>query len=59
MPSFAKLSVVVEEADETLFWLGIAEVMNILHINVLGQLKDKAIEILKATATYRKKLSDF
>lgn len=56
---FAKLSIVVEEADETLFWLEIAETMNILHINVLSQLKDKAIEILKATATYRKKLSDF
>lgn len=56
---FAKLSIVVEEADETLFWLEIAETMNVLNIEALNQLKEKATEILKATATYRKKLSDF
>lgn len=56
---FSKLSIVVEEADETLFWLEITEAMNILNIEALSQLKDKATEILKATATYRKKLSNF
>jgi len=56
---FAKLSIVVEEADETLFWLEIAAEMNILPIETLNQLKEKATEILKATSTYRKKLSNF
>ncbi|RYD98808.1 MAG: four helix bundle protein [Sphingobacteriales bacterium] len=56
---FSKLSIVVEEADETLFWLELAAAMNILNTSKLDQLINKATEILKTTATYRKKLSNF
>ncbi|HET8572392.1 MAG TPA: four helix bundle protein [Edaphocola sp.] len=54
---FAKLCIVIEEADETLFWLELAEELNLISTGQLKQLIQDAEEIVKATASYRKKLS--
>ncbi len=53
---FAKLSIVVEEVDETLFWLEIVESLKLLSPEKISYLKACTEEILKATAAYRKKL---
>lgn len=55
---FAKLSIVVEEADETLFWLEIIEDLKLIESNLVEDLKQKAEEIVKTTSSYRKKLSN-
>ena len=53
---FAKLSIVVEEADETLFWLEIIEELKLISSDRLFDLFNKVEEIVKATASYRKKM---
>jgi len=53
---YAKLRIVVEEADETLFWLEISEDLGLLPSEVFKHLKQEAEEIVKATASYRKKI---
>ncbi|HIC8643565.1 four helix bundle protein [Elizabethkingia meningoseptica] len=54
---YAKICIVVEEADETVFWLEIIEEIKMLSGNILEDLKGNALEILKATSSYKKKLS--
>lgn len=51
---FAKISIVVEEADETLFWLELLEETNTISVQKLTELKQEALEILKITAKARK-----
>ena len=55
---FAKLCIVVEESDETQFWLEIIEELNYLLIEKLNHLKLESDEIIKVMTTYKKKLSD-
>ena len=55
---FAKLCVVVEEADETQFWLEIIEELDYLNGEILQPLKAECAEIVKVMTTYKKILSD-
>lgn len=48
----------VEEADETQFWLEIIEDLAYLPKEKLNQLKIEGDEIVKVMTTYKKKLSD-
>ncbi len=47
---FAKLSIVVEEADETLFWLEILEETEIVDPSKLIELKKEATELVSVFA---------
>jgi len=54
---FAKLCIVVEEADETLFWLELMEESQLIVINEKYlQLKKEVLEIVKVMASYRAKM---
>lgn len=53
---FSKLCIVVEEADETLFWLEILEECQFANANSLSVLKSEATEIVKVMASYRRRL---
>lgn len=55
---FAKLCIVVEEIDETLFWLEMIEELEYLPQDKLLSLKNEAEELVKVMTTYKKKLSD-
>lgn len=51
---FAKMCIVVEEADETLFWLEILEEATIVKNENLDRLMNEVTEILSVMATARK-----
>ena len=53
---YAKLCIVVEEADETVFWLEIIEEIKMTNIDLIKYLKNEAEEILKVTSSYKKKI---
>lgn len=53
----AKLSIVVEEADESLFWMEISEEADIVSRQKLDSVMKEATEILKVVASARKKVS--
>ena len=53
---YAKMCIVVEEADKTLFWLEMVESLNYLSEPSITLLKEKAEEIVKVMSAYRKKL---
>lgn len=55
---FAKLCIVVEEADEIQFWLEIIEEMNYLDVLKLHELKLECDEIVMVMSSYKKKLSE-
>ena len=55
---FAKLCIVVEEADETQFWLEITEELCYLPSEKLNYLKIECDEIVKVMTSYKKKLAD-
>ena len=55
---FAKLCIVVEEADETQFWLEIIEELDYLPAEKLNHLIVECDEIVKVMTTYKKKLSE-
>ena len=56
---YAKICIVVEEADETVFWLEVIEEVNMMKdLEVLQSLKKEATEILNVTAAYKKKLGE-
>ena len=47
----------VEEADETVFWLEIIEEIKMTNnIDLIRDLKNEAEEILKVMSSYRKKI---
>jgi len=50
---FSQLCIVVEEADETLFWLEILEECQFSRKEDLASLKSEATEIVKVMASYR------
>ena len=51
---FAKMSIVVEEADETLFWLEILEQSNLVSTDKLKDLKTEITALLSIFAKARK-----
>lgn len=51
---FSKISIVVEEADETEMWLDLLIDSNISNTEETKKLHKESIEILKITATIRK-----
>ena len=53
----AKLSTVVEEADESLFWMEILVEAEIIEKNTLKELYAEGSEILKVAASSRKTVS--
>lgn len=53
----AKLSIVVEEADESLFWMEILIEANLIPVLQIERLMKEATEILKVVASARKKVS--
>lgn len=55
---YSKICIVVEEADETLFWLELIDELHLLKKEKLGILINEATEILKVTSAYKKKLSE-
>lgn len=55
---FSKLSIVIEETDETLFWLEMLEELNYIQQEILLDLKIKTEEVLKTTSSYRKMLKN-
>jgi len=54
----SKISVVVEEADESVFWMEILVEAEIVKQNDVSSLMREANEILKVTSTARKSVSD-
>jgi four helix bundle protein len=44
---FAKICIVVEEADETLFWLELLEEASLIDLSIFASLKQEALELLK------------
>lgn len=50
---FSKLSITIEEADESLFWLEILEESGIVEERKLSALKSETIEILKILSKAR------
>lgn len=55
---FSKFCIVVEEADETQFWLELIEELNYLNGKELEYLKKECEEIVKVMTSYKKKLSE-
>ena len=51
---FSKMSIVVEEADETLFWIELLEESRIVSNERIEGIKREALEILQVTAKARK-----
>lgn len=54
---YSKICIVVEEADETVFWLEIIKEINLDDSNEIDQLLAEANEILRIMAASKKKAS--
>jgi four helix bundle protein len=55
---FAKLSLVVEELDESLFWLETLIELDLMAAHRLGELLDEGYQLLKILSKSRKTVSD-
>ena len=55
---FAKLSISVEEADETEMWLDLVINSGILKSNFVKEMHTESLELLKVLSSMRKRLSD-
>jgi four helix bundle protein len=55
---FSKMSIVVEEADETLFWLEMLKDAGFVNEAQIKPLMDEALEILKIVSKARKSVSN-
>ncbi len=53
---FAKLCIVVEEADETLLWLEMMVESDILPQEIISDVYNEALEILKVMSVFRAKI---
>lgn len=51
---YAKLSIAIEEADESLFWMEVLTESNIISVNRLESLMQEATEIIKVLSKARK-----
>lgn len=54
---FAKMCIVVEEANETLFWLEISKELDFLSEIEIEELMTECEEILKVMLSYKKRIS--
>lgn len=54
---FAKLCIVVDEADETLFWLEILVECEIISQETINEVYSEGLEILKVMSSYKDKLN--
>jgi four helix bundle protein len=54
---FSKLSITVEEADETEMWLDLIIESRVLTSNLVKNMYDESLEILKILASMRKRNS--
>jgi len=55
---YSKLSIVVEEADESVFWMEVLVEAEVVSQNEINSLMNEANEILKVVSTARKSVSD-
>ena len=55
---YAKMSLAIEEADETLFWLELTEDAKVCHDPELKILQHEMVEILKVLSKARKTISN-
>ena len=53
---FAKLCIVVEEADETVFWLEMLVEAEFLTSEMTSAMEQEAMEILKVMSSFKKRL---
>ena len=53
---FSKISIVLEEADETLFWLELLDEANILNESKIQDLMNESEEIVKIMSATRHKM---
>lgn len=53
---YAKICIVVEEADETVFWLEVIEEVNMISQVKIDEMMKESLEILKVTSSYKSKL---
>lgn len=53
---YAKVCIVVEEADETVFWLEVIEEINMISQVKIDEMMKESVEILKVTSSYKNKL---
>ena len=54
----AKMSIVVEECDETLFWLEILEDAQLVDKSILKDIQEETNELLKVLAKSKKTMTD-
>ena len=54
---FAKICIVVEEADETVYWLELCDAANFGDKSRIAKLSNEALEILKISAKIKSNLS--
>jgi len=54
----SKISIVVEEADESVFWMEVMVEANIITLEKINKLMIEGTEILKVAASARKTVSD-
>jgi four helix bundle protein len=54
----SKLSIVVEEADESIFWMEVLVEAEVIKQNEINTLMNEANEILKVVSTARKSVSE-
>lgn len=52
---FAKICIVVEEADETLFWIEMLRDAKLITLNNSVNIENEATEILKVMSSYKKR----
>ena len=55
---YAKICIVVEEADETLFWLEIIQELKMVSNEEVESMIKESEEIVKVTSAYKKKLAE-
>ena len=55
---YSKICIVVEEADETLFWIEFMQDLKMFSESTLNNWFKEAEEIVKATSSYKKHLKD-
>jgi len=54
--TYSKLCIVVEEADETIYWLELLKESNLISNVQFQPYMDSTLEILKVMSSYRKRL---
>jgi len=55
---FSKLSIVLEESDESVFWLELIEEAELMPVENFNSIKNEALELLKIISTTRKHMKN-